>query len=94
MRRVWTGKNGTKYKIREMETSHIKNCIAMLERVNEKRLAQIYAFAGFFQGEQAEYAADDAIRDLEANGFGDDDPVEQYLDAFMVELRRREDDQR
>lgn len=32
MKRIWVMKDGTKIKIKNMETSHIKNCVKMLER--------------------------------------------------------------
>lgn len=31
---IWIAKDGTKYSISEMTTSHIKNCIRMIQRSN------------------------------------------------------------
>lgn len=31
---IWIAKDGTKYLISEMQTSHIKNCIRMIQRSN------------------------------------------------------------
>ena len=31
---IWVAKDGTKYSISEMTTSHIKNCIRMIQRSN------------------------------------------------------------
>ncbi len=39
-RGIWVAKDGTKYLISKMQTSHIKNCIRMIQRSNYCRRSE------------------------------------------------------
>jgi hypothetical protein len=90
MRRTWTTKDGTKLKIRNMETSHIKNCIRMLERYHENERALGWGAIGGLSGEMAIEAAESAMLSLEENGF--EDKADEFIFAFEQELERREEE--
>jgi hypothetical protein len=88
MRRTWTVKDGTKVKIKNMKTSHIRNCIRMLGRCHDALLLQAYSAIDGLHGEMAIECAEDAVATIEENGFGDN--ADEFLFAFEEELRRRE----
>lgn len=87
MRRTWTTKDGTKLRIRSMETSHIRNCIRILERYHKNELMKGYAAIDGLRGEMAVESAETAIRDIEENGFNDE--ADEFIFAFEQELERR-----
>ena len=87
MKRVWKAKNGIKFKIKEMTTSHIKNCIAILQRYHEAKRQEMYAIQSFVTAEQATIHIDNALLDIEENGFEDD--ADEYILSFENELSKR-----
>jgi hypothetical protein len=90
MRRTWTTKNGTKIKIKNMETSHIKNCIRMLERYHGYEEYLGWTAIDGLRGEMAIEAAESAMLSLEENGF--EDKADEFIFAFEQELERREEE--
>jgi len=86
-RTTWTGKDGTKYTITEMTTSHIKNCIAMLERYHLNEEIGLLCAIDSVNGEQAGYHLEDAYESLIEEGH--DDIAQVYIDTFNAELERR-----
>ncbi len=84
--RKWKMRDGKKVLIRQMETSHILNCIKMLDRIERNRISSAWMFAGFLHGEMATDAAESEISNMEENGFPD---LEVYRFAFNQELERR-----
>jgi hypothetical protein len=78
--RVWKTKSGKKMKIKDMESSHIRNCISLLDRakINQERNFQM--ICDFFD------------LDLEP----DDSPpvvlgiLDEYILVFKDELKRRQ----
>lgn len=86
-RTTWTGKDGTNYKISEMATSHIKNCIAMLRRYHLKVEADLGDMLCSVNGEQATYALENALDELIEEGHND--IAQEYIGAFNDELERR-----
>lgn len=61
---IWTMKNGTKIKVSDMETSHIQNCIKMLERALSN-IPDPYQY-GEPEGEMAMDAFNSGVREIEA----------------------------
>jgi len=88
MRRTWKTKDGTKIKIKDMESSHIKNCIRMLERCHEHEKYLGWTAIGGLTGEMAIEAAETAMLSLEENGFND--RADEFIFAFEQELERRQ----
>ncbi len=91
MKRIWKTKGGQRLKIRDMETSHIINCVRILHRHNMARLAQMYSIADMLHGEEASLCLERDICSIEEDGFGENDLAEQYLFAFQEELERRKE---
>lgn len=89
MKRVWVTKTGERLRIRRMETSHIVNCVRMLERYQEARILNLSSCGSMLHGEIAQADFDFHFEQLLEEGFPEDDPVEQYLDSFQSELLRR-----
>ena len=87
MRRTWTTKDGTKIKIKDMESSHIKNCIAMLEKYHRQEEELGWMAIGGLHGDMAIEAAENAMLNLEENGF--EDKAEEFIFSFEQELERR-----
>lgn len=56
--KFWTQRDGTKIAIRDMTDAHIKNAIAMLERMTEDRRDTCLSSYPCFQGEMAQYYAE------------------------------------
>jgi len=88
MKRIWKTKGGKRYKIREMGTQHIKNCIALLERYDKHRIFQAESWGTCLKGEQAIYAHEAMMRGLYDYGF--EDEVDDYIFSFQQELERRQ----
>jgi hypothetical protein len=89
MKRIWITKEGRRVLIRRMETSHIVNCVRLLERYQEARIANLSACGNMLHGEIAQADFDFHFEQILEEGFGEDDPMEQYLDTFRAELLRR-----
>jgi hypothetical protein len=92
MKRTWTTRSGTKIRIRDMTTSHIRNAIALIRRWQRHIEGEAYVFAGGLQGEQAQLAMDDVLAGLEEEGFDalDGGRSGDFVEAFEAELERRE----
>jgi len=71
--KYWTTREGTKLKISEMETDHIKNCMKMLERNLDKYNANVSRTVHGFD---------------DLSMFIDLDEVSEYV-AFQEELEKR-----
>ena len=84
MKRTWTKRDGTKIKIKDMSTNHIKNCIKMLENNGfiRESLLDAYSCEGP-SGEMAEYFFEQEQMNIFMS------PVSAYLEAFDIELEKR-----
>jgi len=86
----WTTKEGKKIPISEMTNSHLQNCIKLLTRRMEeiqKANRSTWGFAACLQGEQAGYAMDAEIRNLEEqeeNIFNARETLQKELDKRNV----------
>lgn len=89
MKRVWVTKDGQRLRIRAMDTGHIVNCARLLERYQEARILRLGKFGSGLHGDIAQDDFDRHFEQILEEGFGEDDPVEQYLDSFRAELLRR-----
>jgi hypothetical protein len=87
---VWTMRDGTKVKIKDMKNSHIHNCIKMLNMYIEKELDDISFLSTFHSnGEQAQIELDRAYD--EALDKGGDLKAMIYIEALERELKRRQE---
>ena len=89
-RRTWVTKDGQHLRIRDMETSHIKNCLRLLERVESATQTEMYCFASALHGEQAQYAMDQEIASVEDGEVYANPKVGEFIETFKYELLRRE----
>ena len=87
MKRVWKTKDGKRLLIKDMKTSHIKNCIYLLERNHLAMLDQIISFSSGFMGEMAMALAENTMLDVMENGF--EDELDDYIESFKMELEKR-----
>lgn len=86
MEEYWTTKDGTKLNIKDMETSHIRNCIKMLNKLESFKAISCYEASAFSNGEIAsEILEQEGNRLLEE---GDDD-IQDQIYVFEAELRQR-----
>lgn len=72
-----------------MTVEHITNCINLLRRAEEHRLARMNAMANTFSGASAIDSVEDAICAAEEDGFED---INEYIESFEEELRRRHEE--
>ncbi len=84
--RKWTMKNGEKIRIKDMETSHIKNCLRLLKRQTETRIGMMYDISIGIHGEEASFCIDRDIAIAEDEGFPE---LEEWAVEFQAELVRR-----
>lgn len=91
-RKMWTTRDGTKVRIRDMTDSHLLNTIRMLDRFasaqRQVALIEAYAFADTVQGEQAGYDIENMIETLE-EGDGEDFRPPIYEDLVDEAYRRK-----
>ena len=85
MKRVWTTKNGEKIKIRDMETSHIKNCLNILNKYHSRVIVKRDSMSRMFSKYQDEI--DEETDNMLLEGFDDD--AQEYINSFEKELERR-----
>ena len=79
--RIWTCKDGKRIAIKDMETSHIRNTRAFLERKAKE-----------LKGREIVYLGDEMFDEFERDGYDVrvyDTPIYQWLDDFEKELERR-----
>ena len=88
-KRVWHTKDGQRLFISKMTTQHIRNCHRMLVRYQDRRIDFLGEQGAFLHGEAAVDHFDDRYDDLLENGFGEDDPIQQFIDTFEHELLKR-----
>jgi len=89
MKKVWKTKDGKKLKIREMATSHIQNCIKILNKYNKRKTSEILSLPEPF-GEEAARTLDSAIAEFIESGLELNNLAEEYIESFEAELRRRQ----
>lgn len=80
---TWKTRDGRKLNIAEMETDHIKNCIAMLRRkglCSTDEFHDSWRFVSSCQGEMASYYAEQQASGMHPS---------RAIDAFEAELARR-----
>lgn len=84
----WTTKDGSKLKICDMTTTHIKNCIKLLDRAFRREMDLSWGGLSSLQGEMACYYAEGAVDAAEREG-----PVGMYpiYEDLQNELQRREE---
>lgn len=84
----WIMKDGTQINVKNMETSHIKNSLAMLKR---KGFIAQSTFESYFccypRGDMAQMAFDQEFDEVMKS------PVSQFIDIFENELEARGESQ-
>lgn len=85
-RKLWTTREGTKIRIKDMSDSHLCNTIHMLERSYARTIEEAYSFSGTLHGEMAELLMDNEISRLEEGFIENRYPI--YAD-MRVEADRR-----
>lgn len=83
----WTTKDGQKLEPRDMTTSHIKNCLAMLKRkgaISDQTFLSCLSAPP--NGDMAQMAWEQEINDLLSR------PIAPIIDEFEKELRMRNDE--
>lgn len=86
-RKMWTTKDGTKIRIKDMTDSHLLTTIKMLERKHSTVILEAYCFAGSLNGEMAQYAMEGEIDRLEEGDASEWCPV--YDDLLDEAMRRK-----
>jgi hypothetical protein len=82
--KYWITQTGEKLKVREMETSHIENCIKMLKRLLDTRPPeQVY----MGESDYAEEAVEQENRINEDRA----EAIESTIDSFKRELKMRKE---
>lgn len=89
MKRVWRTKDGKRIRIRDMATSHIQNCIKVLQKYNKRKVSEILSLPTP-NGEEAAFALENAIDDFLETGCELANLAEEYIDSFEAELHRRQ----
>jgi len=83
MTTTWTNRKGRKFEIADMDTTHIRNCLAMLRRKGFISESECDSCMGYSpQGEMAQYCYEQSMDDAFAR-------TSPYIDAFEKELDRR-----
>ena len=78
----WKTKDGRELDIKNMETSHIKNCIRMVERNLERAVGQGCSFMSGLQGEMAIDCVEHKISCMESE-------ADEIIGEFKKELTTR-----
>lgn len=82
----WTTRDGTKIHICDMDDSHLKNTIAMLDRLHQKKISAAYSVAATLRGEMATLFAEQDIDRMESEGTSSSYPI---YDDLCTERDRR-----
>jgi len=82
----WVMRDGTRIAVTDMETSHVRNALAMLKRDGYVSPATVRFYLGC-PGPTAEMAELDFEREAMA---AFEAPVSQFVECFECELARRE----
>lgn len=82
---MWTMKDGTQILVKDMETSHIKNCMRLMER-NKFRAAEELLRLPMPNGEHAQDAYNQELSYLSSADVSDVFPI---YEEMQIELARR-----
>jgi DNA topoisomerase IB len=82
---TWKRKDGTLIDVKEMETSHIENCLAMLKKRNyvSKATFEFYLTCSGPDGEMAQWAFEQEQEEILSKY------PSKWIDIFEEELKRR-----
>jgi len=89
IKRYWRTKDGERLLISKMTTSHIKNCLRMINNYQERRIIAIGEQGTYLHGEEASYMFDHMYDYLLENGFDENDTTQQFIFSFENELLKR-----
>lgn len=81
---MWTKKDGSKIRIKDMDDGHLINTIKMLLRNNEYYLENAMIGMAFLQGDMACYCAEIAMNEML-----DEECIHPLYDDLVAEAERR-----
>lgn len=88
--RLWTMRDGTQIRICDMTTTHLRNCLRMLERNHEHMIREMYSASVFIT---AECAVDSVEKDIQlCESEGPAYTQAPFYEDMLGELLRRGED--
>jgi hypothetical protein len=82
----WTCRDGTKVRVKDMTTSHIKNAMAMLRRAEFYAIDSGWELLATVHGEMAADAIEQEVLSAEEEGIPE---FQEWIGVFAEELLRR-----
>ena len=87
---MWKMKDGTEIALSTMTSSHICNCILLLQKYESSHILSLGEASSFHcNGEHAGYALDAAFDDALENGYRDE--ARGWINIFETEIENRRD---